>query len=72
MGATCWISGGPAHAACRFCGRFVSKDHASKMPFFLTVYVGEKQIPKAIVVADAIWCGACRPQPEPIEMPDIY
>ncbi len=72
MGATCWISGGPAHASCRFCGRFVSKDHASKMPFFLTVYVGEKQIPKAIVVADAIWCGACRPQPEPIEMPDIY
>jgi hypothetical protein len=42
------------------------------MPTFLAVYVGAKQIPKAIVVADAIWCGICRPQPEPIEMPEMY
>jgi hypothetical protein len=50
----------------------VCKDHASKLPFFLTVYVGANQTPKAIVVADAIWCGICRPQPEPIPMPEIY
>jgi hypothetical protein len=42
------------------------------MPFILTIYVGEKNTPKAIVVSDAIWCGICRPQPEPIEMPEIY
>jgi hypothetical protein len=42
------------------------------MPFFLSVYVGANQIPKAIVVADAIWCGLCRPQGQPLEMPEIY
>lgn len=68
----CWISGKPANAACRFCGRFVSKDHAAKLPYFMSVYIGKNNIPKVIVVADAIWCGICRPQPEPIEMPEIY
>jgi hypothetical protein len=72
MGAKCWECGSDAQASCRFCGRFVCKDHASKMPVFLAVYVGANQTPKAIVVADAIWCGICRPHPEPIEMPDIY
>jgi len=42
------------------------------MPFILTIYVGEHQIPKAVVVADALYCGTCKPQPEPIEMPEIY
>ncbi|MFQ6015460.1 MAG: hypothetical protein ACE5NP_08460 [Anaerolineae bacterium] len=42
------------------------------MPFILTVYVGEHQTPKAVVVADALFCGVCKPQPEPIEMPEIY
>jgi hypothetical protein len=41
------------------------------MPFILNLYVGEDQIPKAIVVADTLWCGVCRPQPEPIPMPEI-
>lgn len=68
----CWVCGRPAQASCRFCGRFVCKDHATQMPFFLTIYVGERNIPKAVVVADAIWCGLCHPQPEPIELPEIY
>jgi hypothetical protein len=72
----CWISGKPAHASCRFCGRFVSKEHAAKLPFFMSVYIGKSEdgnpVPKVIVVADAIWCGVCRPQPEPIEMPEIF
>ncbi len=72
MAATCWECGESAQASCKFCGRFVCKDHASKMPFVVTVYVGANQTPKAIVVADAIWCGICRPYPDPIKMPDIY
>ncbi len=72
MGAKCWVCDADPHASCRFCGRFVCKDHASKLPTFLAVYVGANQTPKAIVVADAIWCGVCRPQPEPIEMPEMY
>jgi hypothetical protein len=42
------------------------------MPFILTIYVGEHQVPKAVVVSDALYCGTCKPQPEPIEMPEIY
>lgn len=72
MAAICWISGEPANATCRFCGRFVAKDYASKYPFFLTVYVGKNQTPKALVVADAIWCGECSPQSVPVEMPQLY
>lgn len=72
MTAICWVSDEPANATCRFCGRFVAKDHANKYPYFLTVYVGKNQIPKAMVVADAIWCGDCSPQSVPVEMPQLY
>jgi hypothetical protein len=56
---------------CKFCGRAVCPDCHKAMPFILNLYVGEDQIPKAIVVADTLWCGVCRPQPEPIPMPEI-
>ena len=69
---TCWVCDKPANASCRFCGRFVCRDHASAQPFFLSIYVGAQETPKAIVVADAVWCGICRPLPEPIAMPEIY
>ena len=72
MSAKCWISGESANATCRFCGRFVNKDHASKYPYFLTVYVGKNNTPKAMIVADAIWCGECKPQSEPVAMPQLY
>jgi hypothetical protein len=42
------------------------------MPYILNLYVGDEQMPKAIVVADAIFCGSCKPQPEPIEMPELF
>ncbi|NJL93938.1 MAG: hypothetical protein HC915_09510 [Anaerolineae bacterium] len=50
----------------------VSKQAAAKRPYFMAVWVGAGQMPKAIVTADAIWCGTCRPQPEPIPMPDLF
>lgn len=68
----CWNCDKPASGVCAFCGRAVCKEHVSQMPAVLTVYVGEKQTPKAIVVAGALYCGQCRLQPEPIEMPEIY
>ena len=61
-----------AMGICRFCGRAICDDCYNSMPFILSVYVGEQETPKAIVVADALWCGTCRPQPEPIPMPEIY
>jgi hypothetical protein len=42
------------------------------MPYPIAVYVGDNNVPKMIVVADALICGQCSPQPEPIEMPEIY
>jgi len=68
----CWKCGKPASGVCAFCGRAVCKEHVSQMPAIMTIYVGEKETPKAIVVAGALYCGECHPQPEPIEMPEIY
>jgi len=42
------------------------------MPYITSVYVGQGNIPKAVVVADALWCGSCNPEAEPVPMPEIY
>ena len=69
----CFFDENAARAVCRFCGRGVCKDHADKrMPYITTVYIGQGNIPKAVVVADAIWCGSCNPEAEPVPMPEIY
>jgi hypothetical protein len=68
----CWNCGEEASGVCTFCGRAVCKEHVREMPAILAVYVGEERTPKAIAVAGALFCGECRPQPEPIEMPEIY
>ena len=58
-----------ASAICRWCGRAICENHFKTMTYIISVYVGGKKVPKSLVVADAVWCGACKPQPEPIEMP---
>ena len=58
-----------AQATCRFCGRAVCNDHTQAMNYIITVYMGAENIPKSLVVADAVFCGICKPQPEPLEMP---
>lgn len=68
----CHHCGQTAMGICKFCGRAVCANHHSQMPVILSVYVGRAQTPKTIVVADALWCGVCKPQPEPIPMPEIY
>jgi len=42
------------------------------MPYITTVYVGANNTPKAVVVGDALWCGACKPEAEPVPMPEIF
>ena len=59
----------PAHAICRFCGRMVCEKHIEDMNYIITVYIGAEKTHKSLVVADAVWCGICKPQPEPIDMP---
>jgi hypothetical protein len=61
-----------ARGVCSFCGRALCKEHMKTMPAILSIYVGEANTPKAVVVSDALYCGVCKPQPEPIEMPEIY
>jgi hypothetical protein len=68
----CWECDQPARAMCSFCGRFVCKDHASTMPTFLAMFLGDNTTPKALAVGNVIWCGICEPQPEPIPMPELY
>ncbi len=68
----CNQCGETAMGVCKFCGRAVCADHHSAMPIILSVYVGEMDTPKTIVVGDALFCGVCKPQPEPISMPEIY
>ena len=68
----CHKCGGEAMGVCRFCGRAVCEQHHGPMPFIISLYVGDGDVPKAIVVADVLWCRSCRPQPEPIEMPELY
>ncbi len=59
-----------AEAICRFCGRAVCSDHMQTMNYIITVYASlTKQVHKSLVVADAVFCGICKPQPEPLETP---
>jgi hypothetical protein len=68
----CFQCDDQARGVCIFCGRAMCKAHMKKMPAIITIYVGEGNMPKAVVVSDALFCGLCKPQPEPIEMPEIY
>jgi len=62
-----------ARGVCRFCGRALCKDHMKqRLPYIVTIYVGEYNVPKAIAVRDALWCSVCKPEPEPVEMPELY
>ena len=42
------------------------------MPYITTIFVGAGNTPKAVVVPDAIWCGHCKPEAQPVPMPEIY
>jgi hypothetical protein len=49
----------------------VCKEHAQTLPHIEELYRGEDGIQKALVVADALWCGVCRPKEDPIELPQL-
>ena len=66
----CWHCGRPAQAVCRFCGRAVCKEHAKTLPGILGIFADEGR-QKAVVVADAVWCGLCKPQEDPVELENL-
>ncbi|MCZ7544902.1 MAG: hypothetical protein M5R40_15875 [Anaerolineae bacterium] len=67
----CWHCERPAHATCRFCGRAVCREHVKELPFVLEIYRGRTGQPRALVVADAVWCGVCKPAEDPVDLPDL-
>jgi hypothetical protein len=64
----CWHCRRTAVGVCRFCGRGVCEDHAQTEPFILELF-GEPT--RALVVEDALHCGACTPRPDPIPLPEL-
>jgi hypothetical protein len=68
----CWICKDTALGVCRFCGRGVCGEHAQTRPFILDVFrsAGDDSS-KALVVDDALFCGECRPHPEPVPLPEV-
>ncbi|MFZ9629962.1 MAG: hypothetical protein ACO3C1_11495 [Ilumatobacteraceae bacterium] len=43
--------------------------HHQTLPYLVAVYGATP--PKAVVVSDTLWCGVCRPQPEPVALPEL-
>jgi hypothetical protein len=50
----------------------VCENHAQTKPFILELFEnGDGSPPRALVVEDALFCGACTPRPDPIELPEL-
>jgi aerobic-type carbon monoxide dehydrogenase small subunit (CoxS/CutS family) len=67
----CWHCERPANGTCRFCGRALCKQHVQSLPHIEVLYKGKGGVQKALVVADALYCGVCQPAEDPIELPDL-
>jgi hypothetical protein len=67
----CWHCDRPAHGSCRFCGRGICREHAQDLPHIEGIYRNDEGVHKALVVADALYCGVCQPREDPIELPEL-
>lgn len=66
----CWHCRRSAVGACRFCGRGLCADHVKTRPYILELFrVAEHE--EALVVEDALFCGVCKPRPDPIALPGL-
>jgi hypothetical protein len=66
----CWTCRRTAIGVCRFCGRGVCENHAKERPYILELFHRSKAT-NALVVEDALHCGACTPRPDPIHLPEL-
>jgi hypothetical protein len=66
----CWHCRKTAVGSCRFCGRGVCEDHAGEQPFILALFRANGPT-RALVVENALFCGACKPRPDPIDLPEL-
>lgn len=68
----CWVCKKSALGICRFCGRGLCEEHAQFHPYILELYRSENpKVTKALVVEDALFCGICKPRPQPVEMEEL-
>ena len=63
----CWVGGEEAEGVCRFCGRAVCKAHARMRAFLLETWEDAGTL-RGLAVEDALYCGVCRPHPEPTDV----
>ena len=66
----CWHCRRNAVGVCRFCGRAVCENHVKTKPYILELF-RQNDATKALVVEDALFCGACTPRPDPVVRPEI-
>ena len=66
----CWHCRRTAVGTCRFCGRGICEDHVQNHPYILKLYKAS-DVTKALVVEDALYCGACTPRPDPLALPEL-
>lgn len=67
----CWHCERPAHGVCQFCGRAVCREHTKTLPHIVEIYRNDEGVYKALVVANALYCGVCQPKDDPIELPQL-
>jgi hypothetical protein len=48
----------------------VCEDHAQEHPYILELF-RSGNVRKALVVEDALFCGACSPRPDPLDLPEL-
>jgi len=66
----CWHCRRTAVGLCRFCGRSVCENHALTRPYILELFQGPLGT-RALVVEDALHCGACTVRPDPVPLPEL-
>jgi hypothetical protein len=66
----CWHCRRVAIGTCRFCGRAICENHIETRPYILEV-LGNREPVRALVVEDALACGACHPRPDPVDLPEL-
>lgn len=66
----CWHCRRTAVGCCRFCGRAVCENHAKTRPYILELIENRDPV-RALVVEDALHCGACHPRPDPVNLPEL-
>lgn len=68
----CWHCRQNAVGTCRFCGRGICEDHVQTRPYPIAVYRGGPHNgPRVLVVEKALYCGACVPRPQPIDLTEL-